>query len=68
MKAWILALVLVTGCSEKHQDEHWPRQQYELETGEVVSCRWSEETGCGLNLWDCEDGQRYNCQTNVQRL
>lgn len=67
-----LALVILssfmTGCSEADQDKHWPRQSYELFDGTQVECRWTDQTPCGLKLYDCTNGQVYNCQTSVTEL
>mgnify|MGYP005726390453 CR=1 FL=1 len=60
----LLAFVLCA-CGE---DDVWPRTNFELQSGEVVSCRWVEESGCGVDLWDCSNGKEYSCQTGVVEL
>jgi len=65
LKALIFLAFLLAGCSE---DDAWPRTNFELESGQVVSCRWADETGCGLKLHDCADGVTYACQQNVTEL
>ena len=67
MKAIIAVFLAIfaIGCSE---EDVWPRADFELDSGQVVSCRWIEETNCGVDLWDCADGKEYSCQTNVTEL
>ena len=65
----LLVLTLVnTACSEVDQDKYWPRTDYQLQSGAIVTCRWAEETQCGVTLTDCTDGQKYTCQTGVIEL
>lgn len=61
----ILIVALLAGCAE---DDAWPRTGFELESGQIVQCRWVDETGCGLKLYDCADGRTYTCQVNVGEL
>ena len=62
MKTLIFLALLLAGCSE---DAAWPRTDFELEGGQVVTCRWVDEHACGLTLSDCTDGNTYQCQTGV---
>jgi hypothetical protein len=61
---FILCAWLV-GCSEADQDKLWPRGSFELASGQVVSCRWADQTPCGVKLYDCEGGGVYTCQQGV---
>lgn len=69
MTKFIIALSLfLVGCSEADQDKHWPRETLQLQSGQVVSCRWTQQEACGLKLSDCADGNTYQCQNNVVKL
>lgn len=66
--ALLVVASLLIGCSEAEQDKHWPRGQFQLMNGSVVSCRWIDDEPCGLKLHDCTDGKVYQCQTGVVEL
>lgn len=61
----ILALLLTFVLCACAEDDAWPRTNFVLQSGDTVSCRWVEETGCGVSLWDCADGNVYTCQQGV---
>jgi hypothetical protein len=65
VKIVLLFALLLVGCSE---DELTPRSRFELENGEVVTCRWIQDEPCGITLTDCDDGKKYTCQTNITEL
>lgn len=59
MRVLTIVLLLVSGCVQN-------RTIFELDTGEVVSCREKEITACGVNLSDCEDRVEYFCNLGVR--
>jgi hypothetical protein len=65
MQIVFILCAFCVGCSEAEQDKLWPREQFTLQDGTVVSCRWYEEHACGVKLHDCTDGQTYTCQQGV---
>lgn len=43
-------------------------QSYLLNDGILVRCKTFSQQTCGVYLGDCEDGDEYYCQTNVEEL
>lgn len=69
MKYLILIALAFAGCSPG--DYH----QYKLMNGDVISCRYEDQTQCGLSLWSCatdptgtKNSSKFLCLTGVQKL
>jgi hypothetical protein len=44
-----------------------PPETYQLSSGKIVTCYEVYSARCGYTLFDCSDGERYECQTNMVR-
>jgi hypothetical protein len=40
--------------------------KYRLASGTIVECAGMGTAYCGMYLYDCKNGQRYDCQVNVE--
>ena len=49
----IILIVICLSLSACSWDDVFPREKYELESGEVVECRFAVEEECGVKLSDC---------------
>lgn len=52
---------LLSGCGPVNEPA-----TFKLQTGEIVSCRYSESRACGISLWGCSDERYFNCLQNVE--
>jgi hypothetical protein len=63
---YLLFVLLLTGCSGKSNSEtELLYREFTLINGDVVMCKQSNPINCGVDLWECSNGQEYFCQINV---
>lgn len=56
-----LTLVSLLGCERVYK-------KYMLNTGETVTCEFYFVRNCGLDLFNCTNGRKYECMVNVTEL
>ncbi len=62
----ILLAIAIPIFKGSKPDAH--KKAYILNNGYTVHCAGISYMNCGVWLYNCEDGNQYNCATNVQEL
>lgn len=71
---WILAGVLAWcgfvwyGAEHGWGDRHPEDYHRYIVAGQTVECASMSQAYCGVDLYNCKDGQKYTCVTNLITL
>lgn len=61
----IFILLFLVSCNERQKTY----STYEIiGNGQHMECARRYHSNCGLDLYDCKDGQSYSCLTNVIKV
>jgi len=68
MRYLLIGMFLLTSCVEDKYPES-SYKNFKLENGRIVRCIDNvARKNCGMTFYNCKDGNKYYCQTNVTEV